>query len=158
MISSPQLELFKEKDIEVLFLIDQVDHFWVNVVNEYEGKELKSITKIDANEFTENKDDDKDKKDNKKDNNKESEEKLDKKVEDFIKFSEEVLKDQIKKIRISKKLTKSISCLAVDEGMMDIRMERMLLEQKQIQRISKKILEINIKNKVIENLIEDLNY
>ena len=41
----PQLELFKDKDIEVLFFIDRVDEFMVQTFNEYAGKKLKSISR-----------------------------------------------------------------------------------------------------------------
>ena len=68
---------------------------------------------------------------------------------DFIK---NILGDKIKEARISKKLTDSPVCLAVDSKAMDIRLERYLLEQKQLNSASAKILEINPKNKIIKKL------
>lgn len=45
--------------------------------------------------------------------------------------------------------------MAVDAGSMDIRLERFLLEQKQIQGATAKIFEINPENKIIKSLNED---
>ena len=44
-MSSPHLEIFKKKDIEVLLLTDRVDEWVLNFLNEYEGKGIQSITK-----------------------------------------------------------------------------------------------------------------
>ncbi len=69
----------------------------------------------------------------------------------------EILNAKIKDVRISKKLTNSPVCLAVDSMSMDIRMERYLLEQKQIASASAKILEINPNNQIIKNLNEKIS-
>ena len=68
---------------------------------------------------------------------------------DFIK---NILGDKIKEAQISKKLTDSPVCLAVDSRAMDIRLERYLLEQKQLNSASAKIFEINPNNKIIKKL------
>lgn len=146
--SSPQLEAFLAKDVEVLFLTDAVDEFWVTVALPYSGKDFQSINRHDVDisniEKTE------------KNSEKTDEVKdvTDSNFEGLIKFIKETLGDKIKEARISKKLTDSPVCLAVDAGSMDIRLERFLLEQKQIQAGSAKILEINSGNKIIKSLNE----
>ena len=75
--------------------------------------------------------------------------------EGLIKFFKEVLGDKVGDVKISKKLTDSPVCLAIGAGSMDIRLERYLLEQKQIQSASSKILEINANNSIIKSLNED---
>ncbi len=161
--SSPQLEIFTAKDVEVLFLTDAVDDFWVTVAMPYKEKEFQSVTRHDIN--LENLDSDKKKLDSDQQENLDSELSNDSKIKDvtasafekLLIFIKEVLKDKIKDVRISKKLTSSPVCLAVDANSMDIRMERYLLEQNQILSSSAKILEINPNNKIIISLNEKLS-
>ena len=47
--SSPQLEGFRARGVEVLLLTDPVDNFWVTAALGFEGKPFKSITQGDAN-------------------------------------------------------------------------------------------------------------
>ncbi len=150
--SSPQLEIFNKKDVEVLFLTDAVDEFWVTVVLPYKDKEFQSINrnevdldKIDKDPKKEGEGDDK--KDEIKDVTASN-------FEGLIKFMKEILGDKVQDVRISKKLTDSPTCLAIGSASMDIRLERFLLEQKQIQAASAKILEINPNNKIVKSLNE----
>lgn len=143
--SSPQLEAFLEKDVEVLFLTDAVDEFWVTVVLPYKEKEFCSINRHDIDlvniEKTETQ-------------TEEIKDVTSSNFEGLLKFIKETLGDKIKDARISKKLTDSPVCLAVDAGSMDIRLERFLLEQKQIQAGTTKIFEINPNNKIVKSLNE----
>lgn len=151
--SSPQLEIFLKKDVEVLFLTDAVDEFWVTVVLPYKEKEFQSINRHDVDlENIDKKPEEKSEEEEKK-----SEEKdvTSSQFEGLVKFVKETLGDKIKDARISKKLTNSPVCLAVDAGSMDIRLERFLLEQKQIQAGTAKIFEINPSNSIIKNLNND---
>ncbi len=67
----------------------------------------------------------------------------------LIKLVKEILKDcNIKDVKLSKKLTTSPVCLVADEMAMDIKLERFLLEQKQIMAPLPKILEINPNHKL----------
>lgn len=146
--SSPQLEAFLAKDVEVLFLTDAVDEFWVTVALPYREKEFQSINRHDVD--LENID----KAEKKEEQKEEIKNVTDSNFAGLIDFIKETLGDKIKESRISKKLTDSPVCLAVDAGSMDIRLERFLLEQKQIQAQSAKILEINPSNKIIKALNE----
>lgn len=153
--SSPQLEIFLKKDVEVLFLTDSVDEFWVTVALPYKEKEFQSINRNDVD--LENID--KKPEENSEDENKPKEEKIkdvtESKFEGLIAFIKETLGEKIQDARISKKLTDSPVCLAVGAGSMDIRLERFLLEQKQIQAGTAKILEINPDNPIIKSLNDD---
>ena len=60
--------------------------------------------------------------------------------------------DEIREVRTTKKLAESPVCLAVGEGDMDMRMERFLLEHKQLPKATAKILEINPDHAVIQHL------
>lgn len=146
---NPQLEGFASKDIEVILLHDSVDDFWVNVVTEFDGTELKSVTRVsrDLEDILE------DKKDAKQDENKH---KKDKQCGELIEFMKKTLGESIKDVRVSTKLTQSPVCLSVQEGAMDIRMERFLVENKQLPGKMAKILEINPQHKIIKSLARDL--
>jgi molecular chaperone HtpG len=146
--ASPQLEAFSHKDVEVLFLTDAVDEFWVTVALPYKDKEFCSINRhdVDLENIDKTAEDSESSKEEKVKDVTNSE------FEGLLKFIKETLSDKIKDVRISKKLTDSPVCLAVDAGSMDIRLERFLLEQKQIQAGTSKLLEINPNNKIIKSL------
>jgi molecular chaperone HtpG len=152
--SSPQLEIFLQKDVEVLYLIDAVDEFWVTVALPYKDKELKSINRHDVDlENIDKKAEEKNEEDD-NENKKDQDEKdvSNSQFSGLLDFIKNILGDKIQEARISKKLTDSPVCLAVDSRAMDIRLERYLLEQKQLNSASAKILEINPNNKIIKKL------
>jgi molecular chaperone HtpG len=149
--ANPSLESFISKDVEVLFLTDTVDDFWVTTTNEYKAKEFQSITRsdVDLENINKEKNDDEPEKEEIKDvTNSE--------LNGLIVKIKEILGDKVKDVKISKKLDSSPVCLSADSASMDIRMERYLLEQKQILNASAKILEINPNHKIIKSLNEKL--
>jgi len=154
--SSPQLEIFLQKDVEVLFLTDAVDEFWVTVALPYKDKEFTSINRHDVDLENVDKKPSEEKPANENEAEKSAiKDVTESKFEGLVKFIKETLGDKVKTVRISKKLTDSPVCLAVDAGSMDIRLERFLLEQKQIQAGTAKIFEINSGNKIIKSLNDD---
>ncbi|NBX53371.1 MAG: molecular chaperone HtpG, partial [Proteobacteria bacterium] len=152
--SSPQLEIFLQKDVEVLYLTDAVDEFWVTVALPYKDKELQSINRHDVDlENIDKKSEEKSEEDEneiKKDG--ESKDITTSQYSGLLDFIKNILGDKIQEARISKKLTDSPVCLAIDSRAMDIRLERYLLEQKQLNSASAKIFEINPNNKIIKKL------
>ena len=154
--NSPQLEGFIKRDVEVLLMTDTVDDFWVNVVNEFKEKEFKSVTSagIDLDNTAEEKasNDDADDEEN-TDKPEVAKEETD--TDKLLTYIKTVLGGVIADAKISQKLTDSPVCLAVKEGGMDIRMERFLLDQKQLAAASAKILEVNAEHPVIATLVED---
>ncbi len=143
---NPKLEGFKKRGVEVLLLSDHVDDFWLSVVQEFKGKHFKSITRadIDLDRF----------------GTAEEEKKEDEKPADegavaaLIARMKEILGENVRDIRTTSKLTDSPVCLAVEEGAMDIRLERFLIEQKQLQTGTAKILQINPEHRIIRSLAE----
>lgn len=143
--NSPQLEGFLSRGIDVLLFTDTVDDFWVNVCHEYKDHKITSVTKSNHNlDAIENQE-------NNKSENSSSEN------NEILSYAKTVLGDLVKEVRISKKLTSSPVCLAVDEGAMDIRMERFLIEQKQLKSAAAKIMEINMSHPIILKLEELIN-
>ena len=137
--NNPQIEGFISKGIDVLLFTDTVDDFWVNVNGRYKEIELKSVTRSDIDLGG--------KSDSKKDQN--SEKESNSNNDEIIRYFKDTLGSLVKDAKISKKLTTSPACLAVSDGAMDIRMERYLIEQKQLVGASAKILEINPNHKIV---------
>jgi molecular chaperone HtpG len=144
--ASPQIEGFLKRGIEVVLLSDHVDDFWVNVVSHYKGKALKSVTRADIklDQFpllTQEED-------------KKEQQAPEADVVTLCARIKTILGDAVKDVRPSDKLSTSAVCLAVEEGAMDIRLERFLLEQRQLQQATPKILEINPAHPIISGMIQ----
>lgn len=148
---SPHLEIFKQKDIEVILLSDRVDEWMVNNFTEFEGKNLKSIAKGDLEDL--------DSKEEKKEK-----EKTAKGFKKTLAEMQKILEAQVKEVKISNRLSESPSCLVADENEMGGNMERIMASLGQDVPESKPILEINpshplvekLKNKVDEDVVNVL--
>jgi len=137
---SPQLEGFKAKGIEVLFLTDAVDDFWLQMVPEYDGKKFKSVTRGAV-----------DLKDEKKDDSKEEEaDKTTPEMEALVGLLKANLEGSVKDVRLSDRLTDSAVCLVADEGDMDIHLQRILKQHQQLDQTSLRVLEINADHALIK--------
>jgi molecular chaperone HtpG len=143
---SPQLEGFKARGIEVLLLTDPVDEFWIPSVGDYQGKGFKSVTRggVDLSNI--------------KAEDKPEEETKEKPAEgdlnNLIALFKVTLGEAVKDVRASQRLTDSPVCLIADEGDMDIHLERLLKQHKQLDAAAKRILEINPTHPLIRRLAE----
>ena len=142
---NPQLEGFLKRDIEVLLLKDGVDDFWVNVINAYKNKSLRSVNRADV-ELDSIKKLDENSNANEQNNITETD------TIALIKHIKATLGPLVKDVRVSSKLIDSPACLVLPEGAMNVRMERLLIEQKQLNKRTNKILEINLKHKIIQKI------
>ena len=140
--NSPHLEVFKKKEIEVLFMIEPVDEFILSGFGEYDKKSLKSIAQgdIDLGTEEENKIADEQKKE------------ASGKYKKLIKKVQDSLKDEVKEVRLSDRLTESASCLVTDDGDMNPQMERIFAAMNQPVPETKRILELNPDHPVIETM------
>ncbi len=86
--------------------------------------------------------------------NKSDEKRAEGNTDSILQYFTKVLGNAVKSVKISKKLTDSPVCLAVDEGAMDLRMERFLREQNQLNYRTPKVLEVNTKHSVIKSIIK----
>lgn len=138
LINSPQMELFKNKKINVLLITDPVDEFWMPMKMKFKDYEFASITKGEV--------DIEDKKESKKDKEEPKEDK------DFVGFLKDNLKDKVKDVKISKRLTTSASCLVADENDMDMHLKKLMAANNQNISDEKRILEININHELVNKL------
>ena len=141
IFNNPSLEGYKSRNINVLILDDPVDSFWTSATPQFKEKSFKSVTKGL---------DDLSKIDGKK---KEDKSKNKKSVDPLVVVLKEQLKDKVKDVRISSRLTDSAVCLIGDENAMDPQLEKILQQHNQLnQEMSMKILEINPDHKLIKKL------
>lgn len=146
--SSPHLEIFRKKGIEVLLLSERVDEWLVANLTEFDGKPLQSVAKgsLDLGKL----EDEAEKKEQEKeaDDHKELTEKI-----------KEALGEQVREVRVTLRLTESPACLVVDSHDMSGNLERLLKSAGQKVAPTKPILEINPHHPMIRRLkLEDARF
>lgn len=140
ILNLPQMELMKEKDIEVLLCYDDVDEFMFQSMQEYDKNKFLSVQKANL---------DIDKKDPLKSNKK-------KKEDQFLVEIKEVLKDKVKDVVASKRLSESPVCVVSGEGL-SLEMEKVLNQMPSSNNVkAEKIIEVNLKHRLIKKLFKNL--
>ena len=139
--SLPQMELLRDKGIEVLYFLDNVDEFAVEVMREYDGKPFHSISRGDLDL------DDVESQEVKKET-----ENITKTNEDLIKDIKETLGDKVADVKISSRLKSSAVCLVADEQGPSFAMEQVFAETNNPMFKAKRILEINPKHDLFARL------
>ncbi|MBT3991693.1 MAG: molecular chaperone HtpG [Rhodospirillaceae bacterium] len=145
--TSPQIEGFKSKGVEVLLLTDPVDEFWLSMVGQFNEKPFKSVTSGDIDLGAIKRSDD-------AEEEKEKPEAADDAdiAKLLIAFKEE-LGEAVKDVRASDRLTDSAVCLVAGEGDMDLHLARMLKQQGHMDvPSSARVLEINSTHALIKKL------
>ena len=135
-LKSPYLEAFKDKDYEVLIMLDDIDDIIMSQF-EYKGKKFKSVIKGDVTL-------DKSEKDEK--------DKARKKYAKLLDLMGDLLDKDVKEVRLSGRLKASACCLVADEGEMDPQMEKLLRSMGQDVPKRKRILEINPSHQIFESM------
>lgn len=147
--SSPFLEKLKNKNIEVLYMIDPIDEYAVQQLKNYEGKSMISVTK-EGFEIDEDEEDKKQLEENKKN------------TEKLCQIIKEVLDDKIVKVVVSPRLQDSPCILVTGEYGWTANMERIMKAQALHNNdssgymTSKKTMEINPTNSIIKSLNEKI--
>lgn len=136
--SSPQLEGFRARGVEVLLLSDPVDSFWVTGVREFEGKPIKSVTQGGADLALIARTDAGD-----------TGAEATPEVTEFVGFVKETLGDAVSDVRVSERLTDSVVCLVATERGPDRQLERILAGAGQLGEAAKPILEINPRHELV---------
>ena len=131
--NSPHLEVFRNKDYEVLFFVDNIDEWVVQRLTDYDGKPLKAVDRGDL---------DLDSEEEKKEHEEKREEAT-KEYKDLLDYLGGKLEEQVKEVRLSSRLTDSACCLVADEMGMNAHMERIMKAMSQEMPDSKRILELN---------------
>src|SRR6266852_4497360 len=134
----------RARSFEVLLLTDPIDEFWVPSVGTYQEKPFKSATRggVDLDKIAVPED------------NKEAVEKPEPpaKLQSLIAIFKLALGEAVKDVRSSDRLTDSAVCLVADEGDIDMHLERLLKQHRQLDTAAKRILELNPRHRLIERL------
>lgn len=144
--NSPQLEAFRKRDIDVLFFADPVDEWILDAMNEYDGTKLRAIDKGEIELGS----------DEEKAAEKKELEEAGKEYKALLDFIKDKLKDDVKDVRLSPRLTDSACCLVAEEGAMTQTMARMMKAMGQEPPRQLRILELNPKHPVLSRLADEL--
>ena len=133
--SSPQLEGFRAKGLEVLLMADPIDSFWPERLDSFEGKNLRSVTR--AAEDIGKGDDLPD-------------------ISLLLAAMKTALGDRISDVRSTARLTDSAVVLASDGKGPDLAMQRLMRRAGRAMMPAKPVLEVNPRHKLIETLAAKL--
>jgi molecular chaperone HtpG len=142
--SSPHLEVFRKKGIEVLLLTDRVDEWMLSFLQSYQDKPLVSVARggLDLGALAD-----------------EQEKKQAEEVADALKPLVERMRsslgERVKDVRVTSRLTDSPSCLVSDEGEISGHLERLLRQAGQQAPQRRPILEINPDHGLVRRLKTD---
>lgn len=118
MKSSSFMDMFYEKDIEVLFLTDAIDEYWLQHSREFEGKKYRDITK-EGVKFSDE-DEDLAKRRNKIYNDK---------FKPLTKFLKKLFGSDVTKVTVSKRLGKAPAIVSASEWGNSANMDRIMRAQ-----------------------------
>ncbi len=141
--SSPQLEIFRKKGIEVLLLTDRVDEWMLSHFYEFEGHSLQSVAKgaFDLGKLQD------------EEEKKRSEETATQ-FKPLLERLQAALKDRAKDVRTTTRLVDSPACLVVEEGDMSGHLARLLKQAGQSGPKTLPILEINAEHALLRRLAD----
>ncbi len=145
----PHLEIFKNKELEVLYLYDPLDEFVLSSVRKYKDYELKSVDNADLKNIEKYGD---------TEENKEKPEELskdDKKhFDSLLSRVKEILGDKVVEVRESQRLSGSPAILINPDDSMSSSMQKILRMTNKDMGPQKKIFEINKNHKLVRNLLK----
>ncbi len=135
--SSPHLELFRKKGIEVLLLSDRIDEWMMSYLTEFDGKPFQSVSKADetldklADETEEQK-------------------AAEKQLEPFIERVKTLLGDRVKDVRLTHRLTDTPAIVVTDADDMSTQMAKLFAAAGQQAPEVKYIFELNPEHALVK--------
>jgi molecular chaperone HtpG len=142
--NSPQLEIFRKKGIEVLFMTDRVDEWALNYLTDFDGTPLQSVAKgqVDLGQLQDEAE-------------KKAAEEAAEAFRPVLEKLKAALKDKADDVRVTSRLVDSPACLVVTEGGMSLQLARMLRQAGQKAPEVKPVLEVNAGHALVKKLEKD---
>ncbi|GAB3658611.1 molecular chaperone HtpG [Ramlibacter alkalitolerans] len=145
--SSPQLEIFRKKGIEVLYMTDRVDEWAMSYLTEFDGTPLQSVAKgqVDLGKLQDEAE-------------KKAAEEAAESFKPVLAKLKEALKDKAQDVRVTTRLVDSPACLVVNEGGMSLQLARLLKQAGQKAPETKPVLEVNAAHPLVRKLEGSPNF
>lgn len=139
--TSPQLEIFRRKGIEVLLMYDRIDEWLATHLSEFDGKALQSVAKgdLDLGALA-----DKDEK--------QKREQAQAEYQPLVDRMKQTLGARVKDVRVTPRLTDSPVCLVVEDHDISVNLGRLLRASGQSYPASRPILELNPDHPLVKRL------
>ncbi|EHU01737.1 molecular chaperone HSP90 family [Pantoea stewartii subsp. stewartii DC283] len=140
--SSPHLELFRKKGIEVLLLSDRIDEWMMSYLTEFDGKAFQSVSKADealdklADEETE------------------AQKEAEKALEPFVERVKTLLGERVKEVRLTHRLTDTPAIVTTDANEMTTQMAKLFAAAGQDVPEVKYIFEINPDHQLVKRVAD----
>ncbi len=135
----PQTEMLRDKDLEILYMTDDIDEFAIQMLGSYDGKMFKSVSSDDLElESTEEE--------------KAAAEKKEEESKDLLAFMKECLGDKVSDVKLTSRLKSHPVCLTAKGGL-SIEMEKVLNAMPVDEKVkAERVLEINAGHKIADTL------
>nr|WP_298250847.1 molecular chaperone HtpG [uncultured Halomonas sp.] len=139
--SSPHLEIFRKKGVEVLLLHDRIDEWLMSHLHEYDGTSFVDVAKgeLDLGEIEDEEE-------------KQAQEETAKAKEDLVKRVKEALGETVQEVKVTHRLTDSPACVVLPEHEMGFQMRRIMEAAGQAMPEVKPILELNPEHALVARL------
>lgn len=141
--SSPHLELFNKKGIEVLLLSDRIDEWMLSYLTEFDGKPLQTISKadLDLGDLADKE-------------QQESQKEQDKNFASFIERVKSLLGDRVKDVRLTHRLTDTPAVVSTDNDQMTTQMAKLFAAAGQAVPEVKYTFELNPEHTLVQKVAD----
>ncbi|MEC5342307.1 molecular chaperone HtpG [Brenneria populi] len=136
--SSPHLELFRKKGIEVLLLSDRIDEWMMSYLTEFDGKQFQSVSKADESL------------DKLVDEENDAQKEAEKALEPFVERVKKLLGDRVKEVRLTHRLTDTPAIVTTDANEMSTQMAKLFAAAGQQAPEVKYIFELNPEHALVK--------
>lgn len=141
--SSPHLEIFRKKGIEVLLMADRIDEWLMSHLTEFDEKQFQSVTRgaLDLGDL-----DDED--------SKKAQEEAEKEVEGVLERVKNALGEKVEDVKFTHRLTDSPACIVADENGMTTQMIKLMQSAGQPVPEAKYHFELNPEHQLVKMLAD----